>query len=178
MFHGEMEIGMTGKVYTGLGLNSIDMGIVFLAIAGLLFVLLSICIVLIIELSKLKKRYERFSAGRDAKSLEKEIGGIFIENAALKDQAERNKRDIRNLYRKMETTFQKIGLVKYDAFPQMGGKLSFSLALLDEKDNGFILNSVHGSDGCYTYSKEIKSGVCDLTLGEEEKEALKLAMQK
>lgn len=168
---------MTGKLFNELGLNNWDMGIVFLVIAGLLFILSVACIVLIIELSKLKKRYDRFSGGRDAKSLEKEIGGIFIENAALKDQAERNKRDIKNLYRKMETTFQKIGLVKYDAFPQMGGKLSFSLALLDEKDNGFILNSVHGSDGCYTYSKEIKSGRCDLTLGEEEQKALSMAMQ-
>ena len=77
----------------------------------------------------------------------------------------------------METTFQKVGLVKYDAFPQMGGKLSFSLAMLDEKNNGYIINSVHGSDGCYTYSKEIRAGKCDLVLGTEEQKALGIAMQ-
>ena len=81
------------------------------------------------------------------------------------------------LKKRMETTFQRVGLVKYDAFPQMGGKLSFSLAMLDEKYNGYIINSVHGSDGCYTYSKEIKAGRCDLELGEEEKKALGMAMQ-
>lgn len=169
---------MTSRVLSSLGIGDWDFGIVFLVFAGLIFVLSIFCIVLTIELCKLTKRYNRFSQGRDAKSLEKEIGGIFVENAALKDISEKNKRDIKNLYRKMETVFQKVGLVKYDAFPQMGGKLSFSLALLDEKDNGFILNSVHGSDGCYTYSKEIKSGRCELTLGEEEKNALSLAMQK
>lgn len=169
---------MTSRVLTNLGIADWDFGIVILVFAGLIFVLAVTCIVLTIELCKLYKRYNRFSQGRDAKSLEKEISGIFVENAALKDISEKNKRDIKNLYRKMETVFQKVGLVKYDAFPQMGGKLSFSLALLDEKDNGFIINSVHGSDGCYTYSKEIISGHCDLTLGEEEKNALNMAMQK
>ena len=43
----------------------------------------------------------------------------------------------------MESAYQKMGLVKYDAFNQMGGQLSFSLALLDENNNGFIINSVH-----------------------------------
>ena len=71
-----------------------------------------------------------------------------------------------------------MGLVKYDAFQQMGGQLSFSLALLDENDNGFIINSVHSAEGCYSYTKEIKNGVCSLTLGDEEKKALDIAMAK
>ena len=78
----------------------------------------------------------------------------------------------------MEGTFQKLGLVKYDAFQQMGGKLSFSLALLDENDNGFIINSVHSTEGCYSYTKEINAGVCSLTLGKEEEQALAIAIGK
>ena len=77
----------------------------------------------------------------------------------------------------MESTFQKIGIIKYDAFNQIGGKLSFSLALLDENDNGFILNSVHSADGCYSYTKEIIKGECAISLGEEEKQALEMAME-
>ena len=69
-------------------------------------------------------------------------------------------------------------MVKYDAFKQMGGRLSFSLALLDENNNGFILNSVHSSDGCYSYTKEIKNGGCEISLGEEEEQALKIAMKE
>lgn len=168
---------MTSKVFTDLGIGNWDIGIVLLVFAGLLFVVSVICIVLCIELSKLRKRYERFCQGRDGSSLEKEIGNMFAENASIKEVTDKNRRDIKNIYRRMETTFQKVGLVKYDAFPQMGGKLSFSLVILDEKNNGFVLNSVHGSDGCYTYSKEIKGGICDLTLGEEEQKALRMAMQ-
>ena len=78
----------------------------------------------------------------------------------------------------MEGTFQKIGLVKYDAFQQMGGQLSFSIALLDQRNNGFILNSVHSTDGCYSYTKEIKNGECALSLGKEEEEALQIALDK
>lgn len=168
---------MNGRLFNSLHMNQWDMGIVILALALVIFVLLVISIVLCVELSKLKKRYERFSQGRDANSLEKEIGDLFIENASLREITEKNKRDIKTIFRKLEPTFQKVGLVKYDAFPQMGGKLSFSLAMLDEKKNGFIINSVHGSDGCYTYSKEIKGGRCDLVLGVEEKKALDIALQ-
>ena len=116
--------------------------------------------------------------GKDAKSLEKEIVGLYEDNRFLKTTAEKNKSDIKNIYKRLESAFQKVGLVKYDAFQQMGGQLSFSLAVLDENDNGFIMNSVHSAEGCYSYTKEIKQGQCSLTLGDEEKMALDMAMAK
>ena len=85
-------------------------------------------------------------------------------------------RRIKKIYKKFEGAFQKIGITKYDAFNQMGGKLSFCLALLDENDNGFLLNSVHSTEGCYSYTKEIKNGLCDISLGDEEKKALDMAL--
>ena len=72
-------------------------------------------------------------------------------------------------------TFQKYGLVKYDAFQEMGGKLSFSLCLLNEKEDGFIINAMHSREGCYTYIKEVIAGNCVIILSEEEKEALEMA---
>ena len=68
-----------------------------------------------------------------------------------------------------------MGLVRYDAFNQMGGQLSYSLALLDENDNGFIINSVHSTEGCYSYSKEIRNGDNSISLSQEEAEALAIA---
>lgn len=168
---------MNSNFLNSLGLGGLDVGIVLVVLAALSFVLLVMCIVLCVEHGQLKKRFNRFSQGRDAKSLEKEIGDVFAQNVAIKEVVDKNKRDIKTLFRRMETTFQKVGLVKYDAFPQMGGKLSFSLAMLDEKNNGYIINSVHGSDCCYTYSKEIRAGKCDLVLGTEEQKALGIAMQ-
>ena len=56
--------------------------------------------------------------------------------------------------------------------------LSFTIALLNEKDNGFVLNSVHSTEGCYTYIKEIEAGICEMDLSGEEKEALSRAIKK
>ena len=76
----------------------------------------------------------------------------------------------------MGTAYQKRGLIKYDAFQQMGGQLSFSLALLDENNTGFIINSVHSTEGCYSYTKEIRNGTSAIDLSAEEAEALAMAM--
>lgn len=58
----------------------------------------------------------------------------------------------------------------------MGGKLSFALVLLDENNNGFLINSVHSSDGCYSYTKRIKNGDSEIELSNEEKVAVERAV--
>lgn len=157
-------------------LGGFDLGYVFLAMLVLLLIVLILLIVQIGATNKLKKRLNKFLTGKDGTNLEQEIAALFEDNKFLKNSAEKNKKDIRTLFKKMESTYQKMGLVKYDAFNQMGGQLSFSLALLDENNNGFIINSVHSVEGCYSYTKEIKLGESSITLGKEEEEALAIAM--
>ena len=144
----------------------------------MIIILFIICIVSLVKQNKLKKRYEAFMLGKNAESMEKEITDLFSDINYLKDAVDKNAKEVRHIYKRLETTYQKLGIVKYDAFKQMGGRLSFSLALLDENNNGFILNSVHSSDGCYSYTKEIKNGGCEISLGEEEEQALKIAMKE
>ena len=164
------------KLLKDLGLGSLDIGYLFIGMAVLIVILLVLIILQIKKTNELKRRLDKFTLGKDGKSLEKDIASLYEDNKFIKVNVEKNKKDIKNLYRKLTHTFQKIGLVKYDAFKQMGGKLSFSLALLDENNNGFIINSVHSTDGCYTYTKEIKDGLCAIALGEEEQIALDMAM--
>ena len=66
---------------------------------------------------------------------------------------------------------------RLDAFNEMGGKLSFSLAMLNERNDGYIINAMHSREGCYTYIKEIIDGNSIIALSEEEKEALEMAMK-
>ncbi len=175
----QLTVGNTGtvsEVLKSMGLGRLDIGYLFIGMAVLLLILLILLIVQIKKTSDLKKRMDKFMRGKDAKSLEKDIIALYEDNKFLKITTDKNKKDIRTLYKNMESTIQKVGIVKYDAFQQMGGRLSFSLALLDENDNGFILNSVHSTEGCYTYTKEIKNGECAISLGEEEKKALSIAM--
>ena len=162
-----------------LGLQSFDMGYLVAIMAVVILILLIVFIMLCVQIgkvNKLKKRLDKFMTGKEGKSFEKEIEILFKDNQTLKASAEESKKDIRTLFKNMESAYQKMGLVKYDAFKQMGGQLSFSLALLDENNNGFIINSVHSSEGCYSYTKEIKAGESDISLGAEEAEALEIAM--
>ena len=170
---------MNSTLLNRIGLGSFDPGYLFVIVivfAVLLFVVMILLIVQISKVSKLKKRLDKFIVGKDGLSLEQEIIGLCEDNKFLKNSTEKNKKDIRNLYKRLEPVYQKMGLVKYDAFNQMGGQLSFSLALLDENNNGFIINSVHSTEGCYSYTKEIKNGTCAISLGTEEAEALAMAM--
>ncbi|MBQ9928190.1 MAG: DUF4446 family protein [Lachnospiraceae bacterium] len=167
---------MNNSFLNNIGMGNLDIGIVLLVLIIVIIALLVISIVNICSISKMKKKYKSFMKGKSAKSLEDEIVGLFEDNKFIKSSIEKNKKDIRTLYKNMESTFQKMGVVKYDAFNQMGGKLSFCLALLDENNNGFIINSVHSTEGCYSYTKAVKLGESDIPLGKEEKEALDMAM--
>ncbi|MBD5547729.1 MAG: DUF4446 family protein [Lachnospiraceae bacterium] len=167
---------MNNSFFTSIGLGSIDFGILVLVLAVVILILLILNIVNICSISKLKGKYNKFMQGKNAKSLESEIVGLFDDNKFIKNAVDKNKKDINTLYHKLESSFQKIGIIKYDAFNQMGGKLSFCLALLDENNNGFILNSVHSTEGCYSYTKVIENGECKISLGEEESRALNIAM--
>ena len=159
-----------------LGIGGFDLTYLFIAAYALILILIITVIVQAVKIGRLSKRYKKFMSGKNAKSLENDIMGIFEDNKFLKTSTEKNRKDIQALYRNFEGAFQKVGIVKYDAFNQMGGQLSFSLALLDENYNGFILNCVHSTEGCYSYTKEIKKGICQISLGDEEKKALDIAM--
>ena len=167
---------MNSQILNYIGLGGIDIGYILIGMAAMIVLSFLLIIILMIKVSKWKKKYSIFMQGKDAKSLEQDIIGLYEDNQFVKIAIEKNKNNIRELFKKHELSFQKFGIVKYDAFQQMGGQLSFSLVLLNENDNGFIINSVHSTEGCYSYSKEIKNGECSISLGEEEKKALNIAL--
>ena len=83
---------------------------------------------------------------------------------------------IKDIYEKMQLTFQKVGVNKYDAFHEMGGELSFAITMLDENNTGWILNIMHSRQGCYAYVKDIVKGESTIQLAEEERESLEKAI--
>ncbi len=153
-----------------------DFLLTFAIMAGVMLLLLVLLIINMVKTSKLKKKYNSFMVGKDAKSLEDNLIKRINQVEEVLVSEKKNEENIEKLFRSMKVTFQKVGMVKYDAFNEMGGKLSFSLALLDQKNDGFIINAVHSREGCYTYIKEIIDGNSVLVLAEEEKEALNIAM--
>lgn len=154
----------------------IDMGYVLLGAIGVSVLLFILIIILFVKNSRLNKKYKEFMADVDGKSLESAFKEKFDNLENLRETTNSMKKKLSQMDEALLSTYQKIGIVKYDAFKEMGGKLSFALALLTETDDGFILNCMHSSrEGCYTYIKEIIKGESFVILAEEEKEALEAA---
>lgn len=114
--------------------------------------------------------------GKDAGSLEEDITGLYEDNDFIKKESDKNRKEIKDIQKRLEYCYQKMGMVKYDAFSQMGGQLSFCLCLWMKRMTVLYWIPVADSDGCYTYTKEVKKGECAITLGAEEKEALDKAI--
>lgn len=129
-----------------------------------------------LKIKRLMTRYESFMNGKDAENLADAIEENFKQMNEIQKDYEATKSDIDETLQELKSTFHKMGIVKYDAFKEMGGNLSFTLCLLDDVNTGFILNTMHGRDSSYTYIKEIIKGEAYATLGEEEKEALEKAI--
>lgn len=79
---------------------------------------------------------------------------------------------------KLSTVKGNVGLVRYNALEEQGGDLSFSLAILDEQQNGLVLSSLYGRQQSYAYAKPLTNGTSDYSLSDQEKEAIALASGK
>ncbi len=129
-----------------------------------------------IKISRLMSRYERFMRGKNAENLAGALEENFQQMEKLSIEHQKTQLKVEEALHSITTTFHKLGIVKYDAFKEMGGNLSFALCMLDDNNTGFILNTMHGRESSYTYIKEIIKGEAYATLGEEEKEALEKAL--
>lgn len=158
------------------GLFSVDTLYVILGMAVVMAVMLVFLIINSVKIKKMKLTYTSFMSGKDGKSLEEVILKRFKEVDELKKEDAAKKVQLDDINESLRYVFSKMGMVKYDAFNEMGGKLSFALALLDNRNNGFLINAMHSREGCYTYVKEIINGESYINLGEEEKKALNKAI--
>lgn len=169
---------MTSKLFEKMGINGMDLGIVLIVMLILIIVAFVMLVLSNKKIKALEEKYESFMKGKDAKSLEDTILKRFKQIDTLVSENEKKTTQLEEINEILTTTFQKKGVVKYDAFHEMGGKLSFALVMLDKEDNGFVINSMHSREGCYTYIKEIIGGESYIPLGTEEKEALDKALGK
>lgn len=119
--------------------------------------------------------FNRLTKGVEVTDLKK-----VLENVLVKDT--KNEKEISNLLKRIKTLeeeghlhIQKVGLVRFNPFKELGGDHSFSLAVLDGEDNGFIITSLHTRDRTRVYMNKIIKGKGDTELSDEEKKALSKA---
>lgn len=157
---------------TVFGFNIKAVTTILVCLVVLLFIIL---IIVIRNMNIMVRKYDAIMSGKKGADLEKIIRLRFKEMDQVKANAKRITKEHKEIKKHLSDCYSKMGLVKYDAFEGMAGKLSFSFALLDEENSGIVLSAIHSRDGCYTYAKEIIKGESYIALSEEEKNALERA---
>jgi hypothetical protein len=141
----------------------------------LLFILV---IVLFKSVNKLENRYRRLMRGTSGKNLEelllKELDNIGKANNNSQEALDR----CEEIQEKMKKCVQKIAIMRYKAFEDVGSDLSFSVAILDEKNDGVMLTGIYGRQESTTYAKPIDKGISRYDLSEEEIYVLNEAANK
>ena len=149
----------------------------------ILFVFLIILLILYfrttLHLRKLRESYSKFmnklGNGNDLDQMIKN----YIEKV---EQTDKNNEEIMNYCKKIDNEImgciQKMGIVRYNAFKDTGSDLSFTLALLDKYNNGVVLNGIYARDSSNIYAKPIENGESKYVLSNEEKEAIKRAIEE
>ena len=149
-----------------------------IGLAALSLISIIISIITLCKFKKIRKRVDELTRGKDSESMEDIILNFFERIESLEAGENVTRSDLKDIKDNLKITYQKKGLVKYDAFREMSGDLSYSLALLDKENNGVLISSMYSREGCYTYAKDIVNGESKINLSEEAAEALKQAVAK
>ena len=131
-----------------------------------------------VKLSKLRKEYKQFMTRLGKGDNLDEMLKTYIDCV---DSVQKENKEIENyckrLDEKTDNCIQRIGIVRYNSFKDTGSDLSFTLALLDEKYNGIVLNGIYSREMSNIYAKPVENGKSKYTLSEEEKEAIQKAIE-
>ncbi len=134
-------------------------------------------IVMIVQYSKLNKRYCNFMKKLgEGKNLEEDLETYMYRVDKVEKQNAEISHEIENLGKDLTKCIQKIGMVRYSAFKDTGSDLSFTLAMLDEDNNGVVLNGIYSREMSNIYAKPIEKGKSTYTLSEEETQAIQKAI--
>jgi len=127
------------------------------------------------NLSQIKKRSRIFFENKDAKDLEEIMFNQIKNTNEAKVSMEKMFAENNDMRKKLDACIQKVGVVRFNPFAEVGGNQSFAIALLDKHLNGVIILSLYARDGVRVYSKSLKEGKSEYRLSKEEEEAIKLA---
>src|SRR5699024_1773229 len=143
---------------------------------GLVF-LLVLFIIYIYKTNKSIKRYNKLLNGSKDINIEELLSNINKNVNNMNSDMSEMETNISDIKIRLDFAIRKVGFIKYNAFDDIGSELSFSIALLDGWENGFVLTSIYGRNGNVIYSKAIKNGTSNTHLSEEEILAINRAIK-
>lgn len=124
------------------------------------------------HLSAIRNVWKSLSAGVSGPNLEALLNDHLRERMALEAQVRRQASEIQELQGKMATTKRHLGLVRFDAFEDIGGAQSFALAIYDDQGDGAVISSLLGRSECRVYGKTMSRGRTERNLSQEESRAI------
>lgn len=130
------------------------------------------------SINRLENKYRKFMRGVDNKNIEELITMYLDKIDKAAEQTEHMNELYKSLNNKLNSCVQKVSIVRYRAFEDVGSDLSYSIAFLDNKNDGIILTGIYGRNESTTYAKPIDKGLSRYELSEEENYVLKDAMNK
>lgn len=149
-----------------------------IGLIGLVIIQFIMLLIAFRSLSKVEKKFRRIMRGVNNKNLEELINSRLDKIDEIKEASEEILNANESLKTQLEKCTQKVSVIRYKAFEDVGSDLSFSVALLDGENNGVILTGIYGRDYSTTYAKPIDKGISRYDLSEEELHVLNSAMNK
>jgi hypothetical protein len=161
---------------------SSTVGVVALVAAALALVAVCLGIVLLRQLRRLRADQRAVLGEQSAQDLVGHAAALDASFRTLHDYvsevAERLDGRLAVAEGRLDGAIAHCGLIRYDAYNEMSGRQSTTIALLDSKRSGVVLSSIHHRDQARLYAKQISEGSAELRLSPEEEEALRLALAK
>lgn len=154
--------------------NSSLIILILLVLCLIFFVLL---ILALVKSTRAERVFKTFVGNANIDNIEGLLTNNSIKLQDIFTEMNLIKQDIKKLEGKLAFAIQYVGIVKYNAFDNVGNNLSFSLALLDQFKNGVIITSIYGRDFTTIYGKPIQYGKSDYQLSDEEIEAVDRALK-
>jgi len=124
------------------------------------------------KVKKLKRKYNRFMSLEGEKNIEDMLNSIIDRTDSINSKNKDIDIRISNIEDKLVNCIQKVGVIRYNAFDNMGSDLSYSIALLDINDNGIVISGIYSRDSSSTYAKPIVNGKSKYILSDEEVQAI------
>ncbi|HHY39915.1 MAG TPA: DUF4446 family protein [Syntrophaceticus sp.] len=149
---------------------------ILIATLAILLVLCLVLFLLILRLFRIEGRFRQLLRGASGENLETIVQEALLSSRQAQQRLEKLQEQYENLRQITAATIQHVGLVRFNAFPQMGSDLSFALALLNRKMDGVVLCCLVGRDDCRIYAKNVVGGKSPYPLSDEEKEAILKAL--
>lgn len=150
---------------------------VLLGLMLLFLISLVVFITINVRMNKLVKYYRSMLAGVEGKNLEEMLYTCFEQSKAAMTKTESLDGVVQSLQKQSNGCLQKVGLIRFNAFEDVGGEMSFALALLDQQGNGFIISNLYGRQESHVYLRPVSQGKTSMYLLPEEQQALEEALK-